>query len=77
MNAHTPGRQGGDLRGRGPVQLDLSTCVNPYGPPGTVLAVLRDMPESAVRTHPYAAAADVESAWAGPDVPGERTVIVP
>jgi histidinol-phosphate/aromatic aminotransferase/cobyric acid decarboxylase-like protein len=64
MSAHSPGRQGGDLRGRGPVQLDLSTCVNPYGPPDAVLVTLRDMPESAVRMHPYAAASDVEAAYA-------------
>jgi histidinol-phosphate/aromatic aminotransferase/cobyric acid decarboxylase-like protein len=64
MSVQTPGRQGGDLRGRGPVQLDLSTCVNPYGPPDAVLAILRSMPESAVRMHPYAAASDVESAYA-------------
>jgi histidinol-phosphate aminotransferase len=63
MNAHNPGRQGGDLRGRGPVQLDLSTCVNPYGPPDAILATLRNMPESAVRMHPYAAASDVEAAY--------------
>jgi histidinol-phosphate/aromatic aminotransferase/cobyric acid decarboxylase-like protein len=64
VSAHSPGRQGGDLRGHGPVQLDLSTCVNPYGPPDTVLAALRAMPESAVRMHPYTAASDVESAYA-------------
>jgi histidinol-phosphate/aromatic aminotransferase/cobyric acid decarboxylase-like protein len=64
MSAHSSGRQGGDLRGRGPVQLDLSTCVNPYGPPDAVLVTLRDMPESAVRMHPYAAASDVESGYA-------------
>lgn len=57
-------RQGGDLRGRSPVQLDLSTCVNPYGPPDAVLEALRGMPAEAVRVHPYAAAGDVESAYA-------------
>lgn len=64
MNTESPVRQGGDLRGSGPVQLDLSTCVNPYGPPDAVLAALRDMPASAVRAHPYGAARRVESAYA-------------
>lgn len=57
-------RQGGDLRGRGLVRLDLSTCVNPYGPPDAVLRALRNMPAEAVRTHPYAAAGEVEAAYA-------------
>jgi histidinol-phosphate aminotransferase len=57
--------QGGDLRGRGPVRLDLSTCVNPYGPPGAVLDALRALPASVVRGHPYTAAGDVEEAYAG------------
>jgi histidinol-phosphate/aromatic aminotransferase/cobyric acid decarboxylase-like protein len=57
-------RQGGDLRGLSPVQLDLSTCVNPYGPPDAVLEALRGMPAEAVRAHPYAAAGKVESAYA-------------
>lgn len=57
-------RQGGDLRGRSPVELDLSTCVNPYGPPDAVLEALRNMPSDAVRLHPYRAASDVKSAYA-------------
>jgi histidinol-phosphate/aromatic aminotransferase/cobyric acid decarboxylase-like protein len=36
----------------------------PYGPPPAVMAALRNMPEAAVRTHPYTAASDVESAYA-------------
>src|SRR6267142_2089255 len=57
-------RQGGDPRGRGPVQLDLSSCVNPYGPPDFVLAALRGISASAVRGHPFQATDDVESAYA-------------
>jgi histidinol-phosphate/aromatic aminotransferase/cobyric acid decarboxylase-like protein len=64
MSTESRPRQGGDLRGRSPVHLDLSTCVNPYGPPAAVLEALRNMPEDAVRMHPYAAAGDVESAYA-------------
>jgi histidinol-phosphate aminotransferase len=64
MSMQTPGRQGGDLRGQGAVRLDLSTCVNPYGPPDAVLSTLRNMPQSAVRMHPYGAASDVELAYA-------------
>ena len=43
MSGDSPGRQGGDLRDLGAVGLDLSTCVNPYGPPEAVLAALRGM----------------------------------
>jgi histidinol-phosphate/aromatic aminotransferase/cobyric acid decarboxylase-like protein len=57
-------RQGGDLRDRRPVQLDLSTCVNPYGPPASVLEALRNMPGDTVRMHPYGAASEVETAYA-------------
>jgi histidinol-phosphate/aromatic aminotransferase/cobyric acid decarboxylase-like protein len=64
MSAGNQARQGGDLRDCGPVQLDLSTCVNPYGPPQAVLEALRVMPGDTVRVHPYAAASDVESAYA-------------
>jgi len=64
MKDETRARQGGDLRGRSPIHLDLSTCVNPYGPPNAVLEALRDMPADAVRMHPYTAAGDVESAYA-------------
>lgn len=58
------GRQGGDLRARGPGLLDLSTCVNPYGPPEAVLVALRNMNESAVKLHPYGAATEVEELYA-------------
>jgi histidinol-phosphate/aromatic aminotransferase/cobyric acid decarboxylase-like protein len=64
MSDHDVERQGGDLRDRSLVQLDLSTCVNPYGPPDAVMAALRNIPEAAVRIHPYRAASDVEAAYA-------------
>ena len=56
MTSDARERQGGDLRDLGPVQLDLSTCVNPYGPPDAVLAALRGMSADAIRRHPYGAA---------------------
>ncbi|MGH3869026.1 MAG: pyridoxal phosphate-dependent aminotransferase [Pseudonocardiaceae bacterium] len=64
MNDSSLGRQGGDQGNRGGVKLDLSTCVNPYGPPPRVMSVLRNLPESLVRAHPYKAAADVERSYA-------------
>lgn len=64
MSKQNQDRQGGDQRDRGPVQLDLSTCVNPYGPPDAVLQALRNMPDDNVRLHPYRAATDVTSAYA-------------
>lgn len=64
MNADSQHRQGGDPRGRGPVRLDLSTCVNAYGPPDTVIEALRSLPPEAIRAHPYQAADDVEAAYA-------------
>jgi histidinol-phosphate/aromatic aminotransferase/cobyric acid decarboxylase-like protein len=65
MNHTNLGYQGGDQRNHGGVQLDLSTCVNPYGPPPAVMAVLRNLSESIVRAHPYEAAARVEHSYAG------------
>jgi len=64
MSSDTRQRQGGDLRDLGPIRLDLSTCVNPYGPPGAVVQALRGMSAEAIRRHPYGAAADVEAAYA-------------
>jgi histidinol-phosphate/aromatic aminotransferase/cobyric acid decarboxylase-like protein len=65
MSTDARRRQGGDLRGLGAIQLDLSTCVNRYGPPDAVVQALRDMLSAdAVRRHPYGAAEDVETAYA-------------
>jgi histidinol-phosphate/aromatic aminotransferase/cobyric acid decarboxylase-like protein len=48
------GAQGGDpARG---VDMDLSTCVNRYGPAPAAVAALRQMPAEAVLLHPYDAA---------------------
>lgn len=65
MTAARLGRQGGDQRDRSDIRLDLSTCVNPYGPPPQVMAAIRSVSEMVVRAHPYDAAADVERLYAG------------
>lgn len=45
------GPQGGDpTRG---VSIDLSTCVNRYGPPPAAIAVLREIRPSEIVMHPY------------------------
>lgn len=64
MSTSSHQRQGGDLRGRGPASLDLSTCVNPYGPPATVMQAIRSLPPDVIRAHPYQAAGDIEAAYA-------------
>jgi len=53
MSTDARHRQGGNLRDLGPIQLDLSTCVNPYGPPGAVVQALRGMSPDAIRRHPF------------------------
>ncbi|MEV6803409.1 aminotransferase class I/II-fold pyridoxal phosphate-dependent enzyme [Streptomyces sp. NPDC051132] len=46
--------QGGDLRTlSGSIHLDLSTCVNRYGPPPAVEAVLRSVDPREILAHPY------------------------
>jgi histidinol-phosphate/aromatic aminotransferase/cobyric acid decarboxylase-like protein len=57
------GAQGGDPR-RG-VEIDLSTCVNFYGPPPAVLELLRGgvLPRD-LQIHPYAAAEQMEATYA-------------
>ena len=45
------GAQGGDPS-RG-VDMDLSTCVNRYGPPPAAIAALRDMEPADIMLHPY------------------------
>ena len=60
------GPQGGDPRRMsGGVRIDLSTCVNFYGPPPAVHALLRGgiRPEE-LQIHPYAAAERMESLYA-------------
>lgn len=59
------GPQGGDPRARpAGVRLDLSTCVCRYGPPPSALAVLRDLPASVLRRHPYGAEDVLAEAYA-------------
>jgi histidinol-phosphate/aromatic aminotransferase/cobyric acid decarboxylase-like protein len=60
------GAQGGDPRRMvGGVHIDLSTCVNFYGPPPAVLDLLRGgvRPED-LQIHPYPAAERMEAAYA-------------
>jgi len=59
-------RQGGDLRDL-PVAgrlLDLSTCVNRYGPPPEVATALRTLDPTRLRPHPYQAEELFVSAYA-------------
>jgi histidinol-phosphate/aromatic aminotransferase/cobyric acid decarboxylase-like protein len=60
------GAQGGDPRRMtGGVHIDLSTCVNFYGPPLAALVRLRTgvQPED-LQIHPYAAAERMEALYA-------------
>ncbi|HKS45056.1 MAG TPA: homoserine O-acetyltransferase [Amycolatopsis sp.] len=70
-------RQGGDLRGlSGNDHLDLSTCVNRYGPPPSVGAVVRAFRPELLRAHPYDAEdrfATVYSKYLG--VPADQLVV--
>lgn len=59
------GCQGGDLRHLPPGNyLDLSTCVNRYGPPESVVEKLRTIRSEQIRIHPYAAAANLAAVYA-------------
>ena len=60
------GAQGGDPRRMtGGVQIDLSTCVNFYGPPPAVLEALRSgIDPQDLQIHPYAAAERMEAPYA-------------
>jgi|ERR1700678_703 histidinol-phosphate/aromatic aminotransferase/cobyric acid decarboxylase-like protein len=58
------GAQGGDTRGLSDAVLDLSTCVNPYGPPPSVMEMLRTISPRVVRSHPYGADRRVEETYA-------------
>lgn len=55
------GPQGGDAAAG--TLLDLSSCVNPYGPAPAALAVLRDLAPEVLRDHPYRAAAALEDLY--------------
>ncbi len=59
------GPQGGDPSRRNDgVRLDLSTCVNRYGPPPAALAALVDLTPAAIQVHPYDAAERLEAVYA-------------
>ena len=60
------GAQGGDPRRMtGGVRIDLSTCVNFYGPPPAVLERLRTgVRGEDLQIHPYAAAERMEALYA-------------
>jgi histidinol-phosphate aminotransferase len=59
------GPQGGDPRRRQDgVRLDLSTCVNRYGPPPAALAALVDLTPADIQVHPYDAAERLEATYA-------------
>jgi histidinol-phosphate aminotransferase len=60
------GNQGGDPRRMvGGVRIDLSTCVNFYGPPPAVLERLRDGVQGEdLQIHPYCAAERIEATYA-------------
>ncbi|MFW5415199.1 histidinol-phosphate aminotransferase family protein [Nocardiopsis sp. CNT-189] len=75
MPTHTPlpvpatgaaHRQGGDLRHLPGARnvLDLSTCVNRYGPPPTVREALASVDARALLPHPYAASDEFTAAYA-------------
>ena len=50
------GLQGGDPRASTSAFIDLSSCVNRYGPPASVRAFLHDFDVESLRGHPYEAA---------------------
>ena len=59
------GAQGGDPRRMAGLQIDLSTCVNFYGPPPAVLDLLRDgVDPRDLQIHPYGAVERMEAAYA-------------
>ena len=59
------GPQGGDpTRMGGALTLDLSTCVNRYGPPPAVRDALQGTTMPDLQIHPYAAAEQVERCYA-------------
>jgi histidinol-phosphate/aromatic aminotransferase/cobyric acid decarboxylase-like protein len=64
-SARSLGRQGGDLRDLGDgAWIDLSTCVNGYGPPPSVDDAMAAVRTSRIRCHPYDIADRLRSAFA-------------
>lgn len=62
------GRQGGDVEPH--IRLDLSSCVNPYGPAPSAMTRLSSLEAAIVRKHPYLACDALESLYA-------RRLVVP
>ncbi|QKV74073.1 aminotransferase class I/II-fold pyridoxal phosphate-dependent enzyme [Amycolatopsis sp. Hca4] len=59
-------RQGGDLRGlAGDGLLDLSTCVNLFGPAPSARRALDELDLSQLRAHPFGAESAFQDAYAG------------
>jgi len=59
------GAQGGDPRRLADgIRLDLSTCVNRYGPPPAARAVLSGIDDHDLQIHPYGAVDEVSAAYA-------------
>jgi histidinol-phosphate/aromatic aminotransferase/cobyric acid decarboxylase-like protein len=59
------GPQGGDLRNLPPrTYIDLSTCVNRYGPPPAALAAFHAITPDDLRIHPYGVEAELINAYA-------------
>ncbi len=59
------GKQGGDTRGVDPSALDLSSCVNRYGPHPEAVRAIRSLPERILVGHPYEADERLRVAYAG------------
>lgn len=57
------GYQGGDPDRQHRHQLDLSGCVNRYGPPQSVLRKLKEIGGDVLKVHPYIAADQVRKAY--------------
>jgi histidinol-phosphate aminotransferase len=58
------GSQGGDLRNLPPGKyIDLSTCVNRYGPPPAARAALQKVSDDELRIHPYGVSSQLEAAY--------------
>jgi histidinol-phosphate/aromatic aminotransferase/cobyric acid decarboxylase-like protein len=56
------GAQGGDVPPE--TKLDLSTCVNPYGPPKSALEALSHIDVDVIKRHPYGAPSRLEAVYA-------------
>jgi len=55
------GKQGGNVGDD--ISLDLSSCVNPYGPAPSVVTALRELPLATLKAHPFSASSYVEKLY--------------